>query len=401
MALHLNTGCLDWTPESLDQMYSSQLGSFAATWPDVTPPVSNRTHCIVWSDWASQAKIERAHGIRFDTNYYYKGPTAWANKPALLTGSGFPQRFGDLDGSMIDVYQSTTQITDEMNETLPTTSQIHELLDNAVGPKNYWGVIDVILHSDAGDHRRLNELVADAQGRGVPIVTSAQMLSWLDGRNGSSFSNISYGGGQLSFSLTAHPTARGLRAMLPARSASGPIVTLKRGGQPVSWNRRTVKGVDYVMFDGASGAYTAAYANDTTAPEITQVAASTDAEGHATIRWKTDEPSTSVVEYGRTAALGSEREDTAEVTDHVVELTGLQPATTYTYKVSSTDTAGNTRSAPTATFTTPASALVDSRTAEFAARLRHRHVLRRHADGPGRRGAAAADGRRRVQRPRA
>jgi uncharacterized protein DUF4082/concanavalin A-like lectin/glucanase superfamily protein/galactose oxidase-like protein/Big-like domain-containing protein/purple acid phosphatase-like protein len=366
IALHLNTGCLDWTPDQLEGMYQAQLGSFAATWPDVNPPTTNRTHCITWSDWASQAKIERAHGIRFDTNYYYKGPASWADRPALLTGSGFPQRFGDLDGSMIDVYQSTTQITDEMNETLPTTTQIHTLLDNALGAKNYWGVIDVILHTDAGDHRRLNELVADAQSRGVPIVTSAQMLSWLDGRNGSSFSNISYSGNTLTFGLTAHPTARGLRAMLPARSASGPLSKLMRDGQSVSWSRKTIKGVDYVMFNGASGNYTATYATDTIAPDISAVSATADAEGHATVSWTTDEPSGSLVQYGRTASLGYEQEATAEVTDHKVELTGLQPSTTYTFKVSSTDSAGNTATSSANTFATVAGALVDSRTSEFA-----------------------------------
>ena len=372
IGLHLNTGCLDFTAASLDANFTSQLGAFAATWPDLAKPVSNRTHCIVWSDWATQAKVERAHGIRFDTNYYYKGPAQWVKKPGLMTGSGFPQRFADLDGTMIDVYQSMTQVTDEMDGILPTTTQIHKLLDNALGPKDYWGVFNVILHSDLGDHRQLNDLVGDAKSRGVPIVTSAQVLRWLDGRNGSSFGDIAYSNGQLTFSLSAQGSARGLQAMLPARSASGPLSRLTRNGQPASWKRRTVKGVDYVMFDATAGTYAATYANDTTAPAITGVSATADAEGHAVVNWTTDEPSTSIVAYGRTAALGSEREDTAEVTEHRVELAGLSPGTTYRYRVSSADSAGNAASSPAspATFTTPASGLVDSRTSEFSAGTR-------------------------------
>ena len=185
-----------------------------------------------------------------------------------MTGSGFPQRFADLDGSLIDVYQAMTQVTDEVNETLQTTTQIHALLDKALGPEQYWGVFTVILHSDYGDHRRLNDLVADAQQRHVPVVSSAQMLDWVDGRNSSSFGNISYANGALSFSLTTNAKARGLEAMLPARSASGPLSRLTRDGQPVSWKRRTVKGMDYVVFDGTAGAYSATYANDTTAPAV-------------------------------------------------------------------------------------------------------------------------------------
>jgi hypothetical protein len=367
IALHLNTGCQDYTPESIETALNSQLGAFAATWPDLKRPVSNRTHCIVWSDWASQPKAERRHGIRFDTNYYYKGPEQWVRKPGLMTGSGFPQRFGDLDGTLIDVYQSMTQVSDEMDPILPTTTQIHTLLDNALGSKQYWGVFNVILHSDLGDHERLNDLVGDARERGVPLVTSAQMLDWLDGRNGSSFSNIAYSGGQMTFSITQHAKARGLEAMLPARSATGPLRKITRDGQPVSWNRRTVKGVDYVVFRSAAGAYTATYASDTVAPAITGVSAIADAEGHATVRWTTDEPATSLVEYGRTTALGYETEDSAQVTDHQVELTGLQPSTTYRFRVSSKDGAGNAATSTVSTFATPASALIDSRTAEFAA----------------------------------
>ena len=108
-----------------------------------------------------------------------------------MTGSGFPQRFADLDGSMIDVYQAMTQVTDEAEDTLPTTAQMHSLLDgaldNALGSKGYYGIFNAILHSDLGDHAQLNDMVSEALERGVPVVSSAQVLEWLDGRNGSSF----------------------------------------------------------------------------------------------------------------------------------------------------------------------------------------------------------------------
>ncbi len=371
IALHVTTGCQDFTPTSLEQTFTSQLGAFKANWPALRPPTTNRAHCIVWSDWATHAKVERQHGIRFDGNYYYKGPNSWVKKPGLMTGAGFPQRFGDLDGSIIDVYQSMTQVSDEMDGILPTTTQIHKLLDNALGPKEYWGVFNVILHSDFGDHERLNDLVGDARERGVPIVSSEQMLKWVDGRNASSFSNIAFAGNTLTFNLTAHSNARGLEAMLPLRSTTGTLTRLRRGGQPVSWTKRKVKGVDYAVFNGASGAYEAVYGNDTNAPAITEVAATADADGNANITWKTDEPSTSLVQYGRTTALGFEAENTAPVSNHTVELTGLAPGATFYYRVNSADSANNTAGSPvspaTASFTTPAGTLTDSRSADFGA----------------------------------
>ena len=41
------------------------------------------------------AKVELAHGIRLDTNYYY-WPPAWVeHAPGFFTGSGMPMRFAD------------------------------------------------------------------------------------------------------------------------------------------------------------------------------------------------------------------------------------------------------------------------------------------------------------------
>jgi hypothetical protein len=369
IALHVGNGCQDFTQASLSATYSSQLSAFAANWPSLNAPVSNRTHCTVWSDWATQPKIERGHGIRFDTNYYYIGPPAWMtqNGPGLMTGSGFPQRFADTDGSMIDVYQAMTQVSDEAEDIIPTTTQMNTLFDNALGSKGYYGVFTTILHADLGDHTQVNDEVSEAQDRGIPIVSSAQMLDWVDGRNGSSFSNITYDGSHLGFSVVTNEKARGIEAMLPFQGSNGPLEKLTRGGQPVSWTHRTVKGVDYAVFKSASGAYQATYANDTDAPAISATTATADGQGSATIKWSTDEPSTSKVSYGRTSTLGTDVTQTAPVSDHSVDLSGLTPGTTYSYRVSSADTAGNTGQSAILTFTTPPGGIVDSRTSDFSA----------------------------------
>ena len=157
--------------------------------------------------------------------------------------------------------------------------------------------------------------------------------------------------------------------MVPAASPAGALTRLTRDGQPVSREPRTVKGVDYLVFDGQAGGYEATYGPDTRPPDITAVSASADGEGHATVSWTTDEPATSRVDYGRTSALGTQVTDSTRVSAHKLELTGLSPGTTYFFRVTSADALGNSASAPAspASFTTPAGGLVDSRTSEFAA----------------------------------
>ena len=48
---------------------------------------------------------------------------------------------------MIDVYQSTTQMTDESGQTFPFT--VDTLLDRALGAQGYYGAFNANMHTDA------------------------------------------------------------------------------------------------------------------------------------------------------------------------------------------------------------------------------------------------------------
>ena len=55
-------------------------------------------------------------------------------------------RFADLDGTLIDVYQQNTNMTDESGQAYPAT--VDALLDNAVGPNGYYGAFGANIHDD-------------------------------------------------------------------------------------------------------------------------------------------------------------------------------------------------------------------------------------------------------------
>jgi len=81
--------------------------------------------------------------------------------------------------------------------------------------------------------------------------------------------------------------------------------------------------------------------NDTTPPVISAVSATPRYDSTA-IRWTTDEPATSQVEYGLTTSYGGETtKDTRLITSHLVHISGLLPASTYHYRVKSEDGSGN------------------------------------------------------------
>ncbi|HEX5150554.1 MAG TPA: N,N-dimethylformamidase beta subunit family domain-containing protein, partial [Parafilimonas sp.] len=343
IALHLNTNCDVWTPSSLDNYLTTQLSQLAAQFPSLSPPATNRTHCISWSDWASKPKAEAAKGIRLDVNYYY-WPAAWVqNRAGMFTGSGMPMRFADLDGTVIDCYQVVTQMPDESGEVFP--GFIDALLDKAIGPEGYYGVFCANMHTDNASSSGSDAIIASAQSKQIPVVSAKQMLDWLDGRNGSSFGSLVWNGNQLSFTVAVGSGANNLKGMLPVTSSVGQLTGLSLNGSPVLYETQTIKGIQYAFFNAAAGSYVASYAIDNTAPVITDVVATPHSDGTATITWTTDEFSSSRVDYGTAPdALSQNVNNSSLVVTHSMILTGLTPGTTYYFKVTSADAANNSAS---------------------------------------------------------
>jgi glucose/arabinose dehydrogenase len=93
--------------------------------------------------------------------------------------------------------------------------------------------------------------------------------------------------------------------------------------------------------------------NDTAPPVISNVQASVT-DGTATITWDTDEPASSVVNYGLDATYGSVVNDAALVISHSVTLSGLAAETQYHFQVVSVDGSGNQAAIADTTFTTAA-----------------------------------------------
>jgi len=276
VGLHINTACGDYNlisgdPQNLETIYSQQISQFTGIYTSpLLIPKTMRHHCIAWSDWVTGATIQKNHAIRLDTDYYF-WPPAWVNnRPGNFTSSAMPMRFADLSGNLIDVYQAVTHMTDESGQVYPFT--VNALLDKAVGAQEYYGAYTINAHTDfstpaPSDHTASNTIALDAVdaalARGVPVVSSVQMLNWLDGRDGSSFGSLAWDGNNLSFTVTPGAGANGLQAMLPMNfSATGNLVSLNGPSGPIPVTAdtiKTIKGVEYAFFSAVAGAYTATY----------------------------------------------------------------------------------------------------------------------------------------------
>ncbi|HEV8345846.1 MAG TPA: Ig-like domain repeat protein, partial [Vicinamibacterales bacterium] len=376
--LHLNNNCASLDAQALGTAFTDQIAALYADYPGMPQGVTHRAHCVAWSDYTTLPQVELTKGIRLDTNYYYWPPDWVANRPGMFTGSGMPMRFAKADGTMIDVFQAPTQMTDESNQLYPLT--VDTLLDKAVGPEGFFGAFTANMHTDFNsvtDPKQSmtgsNAIVASAQARGVPVVSARQMLAWLDGRNASAFSGIAWNAitHTLSFSISVGAGANGLQTMLPIRAGSLALTGLTRAGAPVSYAPDTIKGVDYALFTAAAGSYQATYVPDTTPPVISDVLATVTSLSTAIITWTTNEASTSHVDFGTSiSALQSGPSSSELVTSHSLSLTGLAANTQYFYQVKSADAVSplpNVAVSSVGNFTTPSAAFKDTTVADFSA----------------------------------
>jgi len=252
-----STACNNYTPTSIAADYTKQIALFGSLFPSALPIRTNRTHCIVWSDFDTQPVVAAANGIRFDTNYYYY-PGNWiADVPGVFTGSGLPMRFAKADGTMVDAYQATTQMTDESGQTYP--KNVDTLLDNALGVAGYFGAFVANMHTDTAVHAGSQAIVASAQARGVPVVSASQMLSWIDGRNSTAFGPVSWSNNALTFSVVPGTGATGLQVMLPVNAGAVHLNAVSLNGNAVTFTVKAIKGVSYAFVTVGIGQYQATY----------------------------------------------------------------------------------------------------------------------------------------------
>ena len=140
-----------------------------------------------------------------------------------------------------------------------------------MGAEGYYGVYTVNAHTDTGLIPESTTTVAvragarSARRHRAPDADLARRPQQLLVRRPRLDS-----AGTLTFTVTAGPGANGLQGMLPRRSGSLVLATLRRGTHRVAYEPRSIKGVEYALFPATAGSYIATYAADTTAPTITR-----------------------------------------------------------------------------------------------------------------------------------
>jgi hypothetical protein len=203
------------------------------------------------------------------------------------------------------------------------------------------------MHTGLAAHAVSAQIIETAKARGVPVISSKQLLTWLDARNASAFGGLTWtavsgapqGGRTLSFTINDVAGATGLQAMLPLRLTGGVglLTSVLRNGAAVTFDVKTLKGVEYAVFTAVGGVYAANY--DTTAPDTTFSSTPPGLinSGDATFQF-------TATEAGSTFQCRLDAAAFAACTSPV-SFTGLGTGS-HTFQVRASDGAGNTDASP-------------------------------------------------------
>ena len=211
-----------------------------------------------WSDWATEPKLERAHGIRLDTTYYYLGPPGMATAPgtahrirvpAALRG---PRRLPDrrLPGDDAGHRRVRAAGCTSRPTRCSTTPSGAGLVRRVHGEHAH----RQRRPGEGERHRRRGSAARRAGGvRGADARLAGRARRLVVHRRGLRRRPADVLAGARP--AGARPRGDGAGAG-PGRAAARP----HGGGQPVAVEPRTVKGVDYAVFKAAAGDYVATYA---------------------------------------------------------------------------------------------------------------------------------------------
>lgn len=240
---------------ALESDYAANLANWRSVHPGLPLQNTSRYHCYLWGSWDMQPLADIANGVRYDLDTVAY-PSSWIGTSSpIVNGSGMNMRLTDVNGAMIDVRQGVTNFD---NTTAGPTS-IAAAFDNALGPDGYYGIFGS--HYDMTDTYN-QTLYSIASSRNVPIISSQQALTWLDGRSSSNFSNLkSLGSGKESFTITAAEGAIGLQAMVPVSDAGGMITSIQYAGQNITYQTNVIKGEQYAIFAAQPGDYVVTYSD--------------------------------------------------------------------------------------------------------------------------------------------
>jgi len=290
-----------------------------------------------------------------------------AAEPDAVAPSILNLRVGGITQTGASVLWETDELADAFAEYGPTTaygasasvseySVQHSLLLQGLKPDTLYH-LRVRSADPSGNLGRSGDLTfrtlrtPSGQDLTPPVISAIQLTGITNTRAVVIWVTDELANSEVEYGTTS---AYGMRASDPAYTSAHSVVL--ENLKPSTEYRLRVRSYD-VFGNGPSVSeelrLTTSASPDRTAPVVSGVQISNLTNTSVLITWNTDEPSDSLVDFGKSAYYDRNLTSRLFVLAHSVVLTGLEPGTTYHFRVVSTDPSGNrAQPSPDITFTT-------------------------------------------------
>jgi outer membrane protein assembly factor BamB len=264
VGLHVNAGCTPGprTYEEMEEAYTTQTNAFISY--HGFHPRTEINHCGEWVGWVQQARIEENLGFEMDFNYFAWAPT----DGGYMTGASQPIKFVDEDGTIINVYQQSYQVEDNLIDwgmrTCKTLTELNiALINNSIS--QYYTPVVMHIHpvyyvpsnckmkwaNDTWAHAAF----AYVNSIGIPIYSSDMWLDFTEMRYDSEIRDITWEDYQLSFVLDIPYGEYTLTVMLPSSFESRRLEEVTRDGEKYGYTLETIDEREYALITTSSGTY--------------------------------------------------------------------------------------------------------------------------------------------------
>ncbi|MGW0229248.1 hypothetical protein ACWDWO_13105 [Actinopolymorpha singaporensis] len=201
-------------------------------------PTTNRNHCLAWKGYVDVPKVYAELGVRMDLNSVGAGPS-WLK---YLTGSARPMRFVDVDGTVVDCFQQSTQAYDDLAvkgllsaDPRGQASLTRKLMEEKV--TRYYSPLSMLSHpvSFFTYSRTYMELCWQAARElGMPIWSAFEWADFVVARDQARINDATCTDGVLRCRVTGRSPAGALTIMLPVASDRVTRATVDTEAVPVT-----------------------------------------------------------------------------------------------------------------------------------------------------------------------
>lgn len=187
-------------------------------------PLTHRGHSTIWVGWSEMAQALFESGIRLDTNF----TCSIGLERGFINGSGLPVKFINENGKIIDLYEQSTQLTDDgpfSHKIILKIQSYEEVISNTLDMLKtcikYHGVFHPYYHPTATSNRKtlpiIRQTLKSCLELCIPFVNGSGWVSFNDARREIKYEKCNWNStkGCLSMELISPMEIKNLTLLLP------------------------------------------------------------------------------------------------------------------------------------------------------------------------------------------